>query len=94
MGLGKTIQAISLVTYLMEFKKVNGPYLVVVPLSTLSNWNNEFEKWAPDVNKVCAIYLYLYDGRSCISFVLASTLTPCYDEYFLPQLLCAKYVYT
>uniref|UniRef100_A0A336MSI2 CSON006075 protein n=1 Tax=Culicoides sonorensis TaxID=179676 RepID=A0A336MSI2_CULSO len=49
MGLGKTIQTIALVTYLMERKKVNGPFLVIVPLSTLSNWVLEFEKWAPSV---------------------------------------------
>lgn len=28
-------------------KRNNGPFLVVVPLSTLSNWVNEFAKWAP-----------------------------------------------
>lgn len=33
MGLGKTIQTIALVTYLMEVKKLNGPYLIIVPLS-------------------------------------------------------------
>lgn len=49
MGLGKTIQTIGLITYLMERKKVNGPFLVIVPLSTLSNWVLEFEKWAPSV---------------------------------------------
>lgn len=49
MGLGKTIQTISLVTYLMETKKNMGPFLVIVPLSTLSNWMLEFEKWAPSV---------------------------------------------
>jgi len=49
MGLGKTIQTISLVTYLMEKKKNMGPFLVIVPLSTLSNWMLEFEKWAPSV---------------------------------------------
>ncbi|XP_073979169.1 ATP-dependent helicase brm-like isoform X2 [Rhodnius prolixus] len=49
MGLGKTIQTIGLLTYLMEKKKVNGPYLIIVPLSTLSNWVLEFEKWAPSV---------------------------------------------
>ena len=38
MGLGKTIQTIALVTYLMEKKKVDGPYLIILPLSTLSNW--------------------------------------------------------
>lgn len=47
MGLGKTIQTIALITYLMEKKKVNGPYLIIVPLSTISNWMLEFEKWAP-----------------------------------------------
>ncbi|KAF4629144.1 hypothetical protein G7Y89_g9001 [Cudoniella acicularis] len=52
MGLGKTIQTISLITYLIEKKKQNGPFLVIVPLSTLTNWNLEFEKWAPSIAKV------------------------------------------
>ena len=49
MGLGKTIQTIALITYLMERKKVNGPFLIIVPLSTISNWVNEFLRWAPSV---------------------------------------------
>jgi SWI/SNF-related matrix-associated actin-dependent regulator of chromatin subfamily A protein 2/4 len=49
MGLGKTIQTIALITYLMEKKKVNGPFLIIVPLSTLPNWVNEFARWAPSV---------------------------------------------
>ncbi|KAJ6191765.1 SNF2 family N-terminal domain-containing protein [Bipolaris maydis] len=52
MGLGKTIQTISLITYLIEKKRQPGPYLVIVPLSTLTNWTNEFEKWAPSVSKI------------------------------------------
>lgn len=52
MGLGKTIQTISLITYLIEKKQQPGPYLVIVPLSTLTNWNNEFDKWAPSVQKI------------------------------------------
>ncbi|XP_077101693.1 SWI/SNF-related matrix-associated actin-dependent regulator of chromatin subfamily A member 4 isoform X4 [Siphateles boraxobius] len=52
MGLGKTIQTIALITYLMENKRLNGPYLIIVPLSTLSNWVYEFDKWAPSVVKV------------------------------------------
>jgi len=52
MGLGKTIQTISLITYLMEKKKNMGPFLVIVPLSTLSNWVLEFAKWAPSVTTV------------------------------------------
>ncbi|KAG9242332.1 SNF2 family N-terminal domain-containing protein [Calycina marina] len=52
MGLGKTIQTISLITYLIETKGQQGPFLVIVPLSTLTNWTLEFEKWAPSVNKI------------------------------------------
>ncbi|KAJ3094960.1 hypothetical protein HDU97_007415 [Phlyctochytrium planicorne] len=52
MGLGKTIQTISLITYLMEKKKQYGPFLVIVPLGTITNWQLEFEKWAPAVNKI------------------------------------------
>ncbi|KAF9694999.1 hypothetical protein EKO04_006858 [Ascochyta lentis] len=52
MGLGKTIQTISLITYLIEKKQQPGPFLVIVPLSTLTNWTSEFEKWAPSVSKI------------------------------------------
>ncbi|KAJ0420883.1 SNF2 family N-terminal domain-containing protein [Aspergillus carlsbadensis] len=52
MGLGKTIQTISLITYIIERKRNNGPFLVIVPLSTLTNWNLEFEKWAPTVSRI------------------------------------------
>merc|ERR1719232_1482363 len=31
----------------MDRKKNMGPFLIIVPLSTLSNWTLEFEKWAP-----------------------------------------------
>ncbi|CAI5758413.1 unnamed protein product [Candida verbasci] len=48
MGLGKTIQSISLITYLIE-KKHEQKFLVIVPLSTITNWTLEFEKWAPSV---------------------------------------------
>ncbi|TDL15839.1 SNF2-family ATP dependent chromatin remodeling factor snf21 [Rickenella mellea] len=52
MGLGKTIQTISLITFLIETKRQRGPYLVIVPLSTMTNWTGEFAKWAPDVKMI------------------------------------------
>jgi Superfamily II DNA/RNA helicases, SNF2 family len=52
MGLGKTVQTIALISYLMEFKDNRGPYLVIVPLSTLSNWVNEFRRWCPTATVV------------------------------------------
>jgi SWI/SNF-related matrix-associated actin-dependent regulator of chromatin subfamily A protein 2/4 len=57
MGLGKTIQTIALIAYLMEKKKNMGPYLIIVPLSTLSNWMLEFEKWAPSIQVNKFMYL-------------------------------------
>merc|ERR1712242_121988 len=35
--------------YLMEKKKNMGPFLVIVPLSTLSNWMLEVSRWAPSL---------------------------------------------
>ncbi|XP_070689200.1 probable global transcription activator SNF2L2 [Pempheris klunzingeri] len=52
MGLGKTIQTIALITYLMDHKRINGPFLIIVPLSTLSNWVYELDKWSPSVVKI------------------------------------------
>lgn len=52
MGLGKTIQTIALLAHLHESKGENGPWLIIVPLSTVSNWSNEFNKWCPDLTVV------------------------------------------
>lgn len=71
MGLGKTIQTIALVTHLMERKKVNGPFLIIVPLSTLSNWMLEFEKWAPSV--VVVSYKGSPAGRRAIQSQMRAT---------------------
>ena len=49
MGLGKTIQTIALFQYLIDNKNNFGPFLVVVPLSTLSNWMLELKKWGPKI---------------------------------------------
>ncbi|KAF9166387.1 hypothetical protein DFQ26_008071 [Actinomortierella ambigua] len=50
MGLGKTLQTISFLGYLKHIRGVSGPHLVIVPKSTLHNWENEFNKWLPDSN--------------------------------------------
>ena len=43
MGLGKTIQTIGFLAHL-KGKGMDGPYLVIAPLSTLSNWVNEISR--------------------------------------------------
>mmetsp|Transcript_17399 Transcript_17399/g.33955 ORF Transcript_17399/g.33955 Transcript_17399/m.33955 type:complete len:807 (+) Transcript_17399:89-2509(+) len=48
MGLGKTIQVVTFLAYLFS-QDVKGPFLVAAPLSTVHNWVNEIQKWAPQL---------------------------------------------
>lgn len=43
MGLGKTIQTIGFLSHL-KGNGLDGPYLIIAPLSTLSNWVNEINR--------------------------------------------------
>ena len=52
MGLGKTIQTIALLCYIMEKKNNDGPFLIIAPLATISNWVIEFQRWAPNIKIV------------------------------------------
>uniref|UniRef100_A0A0N5B4V1 SWI/SNF-related matrix-associated actin-dependent regulator of chromatin subfamily A member 5 n=1 Tax=Strongyloides papillosus TaxID=174720 RepID=A0A0N5B4V1_STREA len=58
MGLGKTLQTVSLIAYVKFFEsKIKGvennlPSIVIVPLSTLSSWVNEFKKWTTGIRVV------------------------------------------
>lgn len=49
MGLGKTIQAIALLAHLTENKGIWGPFLIIVPVTTLHNWQNELQKFCPNL---------------------------------------------
>ncbi|XP_018007087.1 chromodomain-helicase-DNA-binding protein 1 isoform X2 [Hyalella azteca] len=64
MGLGKTIQAISFLSYLFHTHSMYGPYLLVLPLSTINAWEREFALWAPDMNVIS--YIGDRDSRKII----------------------------
>lgn len=49
MGLGKTIQVIAFLAWLKENDLIKHPQLIVVPSSTLDNWENELRKWCPEL---------------------------------------------
>ncbi|CAH8336529.1 unnamed protein product [Eruca vesicaria subsp. sativa] len=51
MGLGKTIQTIGFLSHL-KGNGLDGPYLVIAPLSTLSNWMNEIARFTPSINAI------------------------------------------
>jgi len=51
MGLGKTIQTIGFLAHL-KGKGMHGPYMIIAPLSTLSNWVNEISRFVPSVTSI------------------------------------------
>lgn len=55
MGLGKTLQTISLLGYMKHYRNIPGPHMVLVPKSTLHNWMSEFKRWVPTLRSVCLI---------------------------------------
>ncbi|XP_022245679.1 chromodomain-helicase-DNA-binding protein Mi-2 homolog isoform X2 [Limulus polyphemus] len=64
MGLGKTIQTIVFLYSLFKEGHCRGPFLISAPLSTIINWEREFEMWAPDMYVVT--YIGDKDSRSVI----------------------------
>ncbi|XP_035230728.1 chromodomain-helicase-DNA-binding protein Mi-2 homolog isoform X3 [Stegodyphus dumicola] len=64
MGLGKTIQTIVFLYSLYKEGHCRGPFLVSAPLSTIINWEREFETWAPDFYVVT--YIGDKDSRAVI----------------------------
>lgn len=65
MGLGKTIQTISFLNYLFHEHQLYGPFLLVVPLSTLTSWQREIHLWAPQMNVV--VYLGDISSRNMVN---------------------------
>lgn len=49
MGLGKTAQICSFLQILNTLYGIKGPHLIVVPLSTITNWTRELARWAPSL---------------------------------------------
>ncbi|KAI6182890.1 hypothetical protein M3Y97_00429200 [Aphelenchoides bicaudatus] len=73
MGLGTLLmlQTTCIVTYLgktIHMHQIEGPYLVVVPLSTMTAWQREFEKWAPGMS------IIVYVGDKTVREQLSSEI--------------------
>ncbi|KAK5076453.1 ATP-dependent DNA helicase Hrp3 [Lithohypha guttulata] len=58
MGLGKTVQTVAFLNWLRHDRGQQGPFLVVVPLSTMPAWADTFDLWAPDIHYV------VYNGNT------------------------------
>lgn len=64
MGLGKTVQTVSFINWLRHDRGQEGPFIVIVPLTTIPAWADTFDLWTPDVNYV--IYTGKESSRSII----------------------------
>uniref|UniRef100_A0A8C4NVF6 Chromodomain helicase DNA binding protein 4a n=1 Tax=Dicentrarchus labrax TaxID=13489 RepID=A0A8C4NVF6_DICLA len=64
MGLGKTVQTAVFLYSLYKEGHSKGPFLVSAPLSTIINWEREFEMWAPGMYVVT--YVGDKDSRAVI----------------------------
>ncbi|XVF04811.1 hypothetical protein REPUB_Repub05bG0117700 [Reevesia pubescens] len=100
MGLGKTVQSVSMLGFLQNAQQIPGPFLVVVPLSTLSNWAKEFRKWLPDMNvivyvgtrasrEVCQQYEF-YNDKKIGRPIKFSTLLTTYEVVLKDKAVLSK----
>lgn len=49
------MQTVAFLSYLFHQMHQYGPYLVIVPLSTITAWQSQFQTWAPDLNVITYI---------------------------------------
>jgi ATP-dependent DNA helicase len=45
MGLGKTLQVLSFLVALLELHGITGPHLIIMPLSVITSWRSDLEKY-------------------------------------------------
>lgn len=100
MGLGKTVQSVSMLGFLQNVQQIHGPFLVVVPLSTLTNWAKEFRKWLPDMNvvvyvgnrasrEVCQEYEF-YTNKKTGRLIKLNTLLTTYEVVLKDRAILSK----
>ncbi|PGH20775.1 hypothetical protein AJ80_03402 [Polytolypa hystricis UAMH7299] len=64
MGLGKTVQTIAFINWLRHVRQQQGPFIVIVPLSTMHAWAETFDHWTPDLNYV------VYNGNEAARSII------------------------
>lgn len=51
----QTVQTVSWLSYLYHEMRQYGPFLIIVPLSTITAWQSQLATWAPDLGVVTYI---------------------------------------
>jgi len=82
MGLGKTLQTIAFLAHLRFVRSVEGPYLIVCPLTVLSHWVSEFHRCCPSMRLLSLhgtqkdyerLWTYFWDGYPHHADVVVTT---------------------
>uniref|UniRef100_A0A8D3A2Q8 DNA helicase n=1 Tax=Scophthalmus maximus TaxID=52904 RepID=A0A8D3A2Q8_SCOMX len=77
MGLGKTIQTIGFLNYMFNDHQLYGPFLLVVPLSTLTSWQREIQL------HVCKTWMHVHNKRLKFNILLTTYEILLKDKSFL-----------
>ena len=78
MGLGKTVQTLAHLTLEKQQGRLQKPSLIVAPVSTLGNWQQETQRFAPELK-----VLLLHGSRRKESFPLIATVDVVITGYSL-----------
>ena len=81
MGLGKTVQTLAHLALEKQQGRLQKPSLIVAPVSTLGNWQQEVQRFAPDLS-----VLLLHGSRRKESFPLIAKVDVVITGYSLLQL--------
>ncbi|KAG8533252.1 uncharacterized protein KY384_002035 [Bacidia gigantensis] len=65
MGLGKTVQTVAFMNWLRNERGQQGPFIVIVPLSTVPSWAETLDYWTPDIN-----YVVYYGNETARSIII------------------------
>ncbi|CAN0494287.1 unnamed protein product [Laminaria digitata] len=93
MGLGKTVQVVATLNYVFSLSESEkGPFLVVVPLTTIEHWRREVEAWTDmtlcmyhdsggrDMRDLIREYEWYYSGRCGARVLKFHVLVTTYDD--------------
>lgn len=90
MGLGKTVQTVSFMNWLRHDRRQEGPFICVVPLSTMPAWADTFNNWTPDINYV------IYTGKEAARDIIKNfelLVDPPYTNKIKFNVLITTYEY-
>ena len=90
MGLGKTVQTIAFLGYLKTVRSSSSrmrPHLLVVPASTLVNWENEFARFCPSLN------VFIYHGNQSERLEMRHLLRSQIEKSCIDVLLCTYTIF-